>query len=101
MEQEKAHWPAWYYGPNEQKAIFQSHADIPDGWYSYDERHKVREADAPEPEDSDEAWGGYMREEIEKALRDSEIRFRSDTKTRSLYEKAMTLGLIMEKADET
>lgn len=26
------HWPAWYYGPNDQKAVFDHEGEVPDGW---------------------------------------------------------------------
>lgn len=25
-------WPAWYYGPNGEAAIFSSKSDVPSGW---------------------------------------------------------------------
>lgn len=29
-------WPAWFYGPEGKKAVFNSAEDVPDGWVDYD-----------------------------------------------------------------
>lgn len=46
-------WPSWRFGPNGQKAIFQSEEEVPDGWT--DSPHKAAqdtdEAASPESED--------------------------------------------------
>ena len=37
-------WPSWRYGPNGEKAIFQSEAEVPHGWAK-----KPQDAYIPEP----------------------------------------------------
>jgi hypothetical protein len=31
-KKEEGHFPSWRYGPNGQSAIFESAADVPEGW---------------------------------------------------------------------
>jgi hypothetical protein len=89
-------WPAWYFGPNGQKAVFHRIEDVPVGWK--DNPSAVAEPEAPKPENSRDFWEGHSRDDLIHILRRAGERIHAASSTRRLYEKAKSLGLLEEKS---
>lgn len=52
---DKVHWPAWYYGPDDAAEVFNSEDEVPEGWHDHPSKvggAKKAKADAPVPVDS-------------------------------------------------
>lgn len=92
-------WPAWFRGPGGQKQIFHRVEDVPPGWYSgHENRHLIREPEAPPPEDGEDAWGGVPKGELVQMLRQAGEKIRANTSARKMHEKAVELGLLAAMA---
>lgn len=76
---EKVSWPAWFYGPDNQSAIFDSEDQVPQGWE--DHWDKVKNSDAAKAiakAKETDPYKDMTDGDIMKALDDAEIEYKSD-----------------------
>jgi len=86
------HWPAWYFGPGGQSAVFHRIEDVPVGWAS--EPEKVVEPDAAPPPDGPDAWAGHTVESIIHSLRKFGEPIRAYDSPRKMFERAVAIGAL-------
>ena len=70
----KQHWPAWYYGPNGERQIFQGEDEVPKGWLTHPQSRPAEEIVA----EADLNKDGVIepsKAEIVKALRAKGVEF--------------------------
>lgn len=89
-----SNFPAWYYGPGGESGIFKAPDEVPVGWK--DSPEKVVEPEAPKPENSKDAWGGYYKDDLIQILRKDDRVNSIDARfsARKLYEQAKGLDLV-------
>jgi hypothetical protein len=85
-------WPAWYYGPDGQSAIFESEKEVPSGWKDSpasfaDKDNKAEEPAGRQPADATEEASIYdamSMEELRNHLRGKGIAFHPSAKREKL-----------------
>lgn len=84
-------WPAWFYGPDDQSAIFQKDDEIPEGWK--DHPSKVGNADEEKKGDDDNSDSEIemSREEIIAGLKEFDAEFKPNARTKTLYAQLQAL----------
>ena len=96
MSKSDAHWPAWFSHPTEGRKIFNSHEEVPLGWYSNPEdAAAAADANKVPLEDGPDAWGGYPKAELVSILRKvPDEKVHAGTSARKLFERAVEIGAI-------
>lgn len=104
MTEIKKHWPAWYWGPEGQSAIFNKRAEVPEGWRNQpfgeaEEIHSDEDGadDAADTEEIDDEAGEGDDEEglpeideltveqIKEYLKDAKVQFNPSWNKERLY----------------
>lgn len=87
-------FPQMLFGPGGQRAVFYRQEDIPPGWYEWCERHNIKEADAPKPEDGPDAWGGRYKADMVQMLRNMNEKVHANSTARSIHARLVAMGKI-------
>ncbi len=76
---EKMSWPAWYYGPDNQSAIFENAEQVPAGWE--DHWDKVKNSTAAKiaaAKNKSDPYNDMSDGDIMKELDDNKVEYKSD-----------------------
>lgn len=49
MDNKNKSWPAWFYGPKGESAVFESGDDVSSGWKDHPSKHAEKAPAAPKP----------------------------------------------------
>lgn len=104
---EMVYWPSWRFGPNGEKAVFNSAEEVPAGWSDAPQEAATSTESTTSTEleevaaeewnaSSANAWDGISKDFMIQLLRDAGHKVHANTSAKKAYEKCIELNLFSD-----